>query len=206
MKRQVTFNQVKGIFGFGLGDPIGKIDFPAIQAAPSFSSSFPLIFNGKKDIPCLIPCAIDQDPYFRMTRDVAPKLKYPKPALLHSSFLPALSGAQTKMSASIDTTSIFLTDNEQQIAEKIEKYAHSAEGDCDTDVAFQYLSYFLDDQTQLEQIKADYTDHKITSRQVKQLIIHVLQRLVADFQMKRKDVTDEMVAQFCAPRKLNYDF
>lgn len=38
----------------------GKISFPAIQAAPSFSSSFPQIFGGKKDVPCLIPCAIDQ--------------------------------------------------------------------------------------------------------------------------------------------------
>ncbi|NWI66410.1 SYWC protein, partial [Todus mexicanus] len=38
----------------------GKISFPAIQAAPSFSSSFPQIFNGKENIQCLIPCAIDQ--------------------------------------------------------------------------------------------------------------------------------------------------
>ena len=42
------------------------------------------------DIPCLIPCAIDQDPYFRLTRDVAQKLKYPKPYLIHSKFFPAL--------------------------------------------------------------------------------------------------------------------
>lgn len=39
---------------------LGKISFPAIQAAPSFSSSFPQIFNGKENIQCLIPCAIDQ--------------------------------------------------------------------------------------------------------------------------------------------------
>ena len=31
-----------------------------------------------------------QDPYFRMTRDVAPKLGYFKPALIESSFFPAL--------------------------------------------------------------------------------------------------------------------
>ena len=31
-----------------------------------------------------------QDPYFRMTRDVAPKLGYIKPALIESSFFPAL--------------------------------------------------------------------------------------------------------------------
>ena len=38
----------------------GKISFPAIQASPSFSNSFPAIFGTKKDIPVLIPCAIDQ--------------------------------------------------------------------------------------------------------------------------------------------------
>ena len=68
--------------------------FPAVQAAPSFSSSFPFIFGGKKDVTCLIPCAIDQDPYFRMTRDVAPVLKFKKPALLHSTFFPSLQGKQ----------------------------------------------------------------------------------------------------------------
>ena len=60
VQKLVTFNQVKGIFGFGDSDCIGKIAFPAVQAAPSFSSSFPHIFNNKKDVPCLIPCAIDQ--------------------------------------------------------------------------------------------------------------------------------------------------
>lgn len=59
IQKCVTFNQVKGIFGFGDSDVIGKISFPSIQAAPSFSSSFPFIF-GKAKVPCLIPCAIDQ--------------------------------------------------------------------------------------------------------------------------------------------------
>lgn len=31
-----------------------------------------------------------QDPYFRMTRDVAPRLGYYKPALIESKFFPAL--------------------------------------------------------------------------------------------------------------------
>ncbi|KAF3844961.1 hypothetical protein F7725_008124 [Dissostichus mawsoni] len=56
VQKHVTFNQVKGIFGFTDSDCIGKISFPAIQAAPSFSSSFPQIFKGRKDIQCLIPC------------------------------------------------------------------------------------------------------------------------------------------------------
>ncbi|KAM9294038.1 tryptophan--tRNA ligase, cytoplasmic [Gastrophryne carolinensis] len=118
VQKHVTFNQVKGIFGFTDSDCIGKISFPAIQAAPSFSSSFPEIFNGRKDVQCLIPCAIDQDPYFRMTRDVAPRIGYTKPALMHSTFFPALQGAQTKMSASDPNSSIFLTDTAKQIKTK----------------------------------------------------------------------------------------
>merc|ERR1719412_1474435 len=99
--------------------------FPAIQAAPSFSSSFPSIFGKRSDMTCLIPCAIDQDPYFRMTRDVAPVLKYKKPALILSKFVPALQGAQTKMSASDPNSSIFLTDTPKQIKNKINKHAFS---------------------------------------------------------------------------------
>ena len=34
--------------------------FPAVQAAPSFSTTLPAIFGDNKDIHCLIPCAIDQ--------------------------------------------------------------------------------------------------------------------------------------------------
>jgi len=61
-----------------------------------------------------------QDPYFRMTRDVAPRIGCPKPALIHSRFIPALQGAQTKMSASDATTSINLTDTPKQIKTKVE--------------------------------------------------------------------------------------
>jgi tryptophanyl-tRNA synthetase len=53
-------NQVRGIFGFTMDDCIGKIAFPAVQAAPSFPDSFPHIFGSRKDVRCLIPCAIDQ--------------------------------------------------------------------------------------------------------------------------------------------------
>merc|ERR1712168_1359488 len=60
IEKSITFNQVKGAFGFSDSDNIGKIAYPAVQAAPSFSNSFPQIFNGRDDIPCL-----NQDPFFR---------------------------------------------------------------------------------------------------------------------------------------------
>lgn len=139
-----------------LSDNIGKIHFASIQAAPSFSNSFPNIFGTRTDIPCLIPCAIDQDPYFRLTRDVAVKLKYQKPTLIHSKFFPALQGPQTKMSASDVNSSIYMSDTPNQIKNKVNKHGFSGGqeteeehrrlgGNPDVDVAYQYLGFFLDD-------------------------------------------------------------
>ena len=58
--RSITMNQVRGIFGFNTDDSIGKIAFPAVQAAPCLPTSFPHMFGSRKNIRCLIPCAIDQ--------------------------------------------------------------------------------------------------------------------------------------------------
>ncbi len=40
-------------------DNCGKIAYPAIQAAPAISSSFPHIFGKTDEVMCLIPCGID---------------------------------------------------------------------------------------------------------------------------------------------------
>lgn len=217
IQKCVTYNQAKAIFGFGESDSIGKISFPAIQAAPSFSNSFPQIF-GEKDqgkIPCLIPCAIDQDPYFRMTRDVAPRLNYPKPALIHSVFFPALQGAKTKMSASDPNSSIFLTDTQEEIKTKINKYAYSGGGtteeehrtkggDCSVDISYQYLTFFMEDDERLEKIRKDYTAGKMLTGDLKKELIVILQKLVGEHQEKRKKVTEETVKSFLTPRALKY--
>ena len=58
--RAVTMNQVRSIFGLTAEDCIGKIAFPAVQAAPCLPTSFPNMFGTRKNIRCLIPCAIDQ--------------------------------------------------------------------------------------------------------------------------------------------------
>lgn len=57
---QVNINQVKKIFGLTDEDSVGKASFCAIQAAPSFSTIFPHMFAHLSNVPCLIPCAIDQ--------------------------------------------------------------------------------------------------------------------------------------------------
>jgi len=215
IQKCVTYNQVKGIFGFDDSCPIGKIAFPAVQAAPSFPSSFPFIFGKQTKVPCLIPCAIDQDPYFRMTRDVAPRLGYLKPALLHSTFFPALQGAQTKMSASDANSSIFLTDTPKMIKNKINKHAFSGGkdtieehrekgGNCDVDISFQYLKFFMEDDDKLEKIRKDYSSGDLLSGFLKKELIDILGPLVEKHQKERKTVTDEVVKQFMTPRKMEF--
>eukprot|EP00794_Sanderia_malayensis_P020612 gene20612-22646_t len=217
VQKCVTFNQARGIFGFNDSDCIGKISFSAIQASPSFCSSFPQIFGKKTNLPCLIPCAIDQDPYFRMTRDVAPRLGYQKPALIHSTFFPALQGAKTKMSSSEPNSSISLTDTQKQIKNKINKHAFSGGrdtieehrkhgGDVTVDIAYQYLTFFLEDDDKLQQIKEDYTSGKMLTGELKKELIALLQPMVAEHQERRKSITDDVLKQFMTPRKLAFDY
>jgi len=110
--KRITFSTVKATFGFNDSSNIGIIFFPAIQAAPCFLE--PALTG--ENVPCLIPAAIDQDPYWRVTRDIASKLGYYKPAQIHCKFLPGL-GKGGKMSASLPETCIFTTDS-LEVAEK----------------------------------------------------------------------------------------
>lgn len=214
IQRCVTFNQVKGIFGFGDSDIIGKIGFPAAQAAPALSSTFPFIFGDKK-VPVLIPCAIDQDPYFRMTRDVAPRLGFPKCALMHSAFFPSLQGAKSKMSASEQNSTITLTDTAKQIKNKINKYAFSGGratveehrklgGVPDVDVAYQLLKFFLEDDAKLEEIRVAYSKGELLTGEIKKLAIETITPIVEDHQTKRKAVTDEILDKFMEIRPLKF--
>ena len=59
VQKSVNYNQLKGIFGFNESDNVGKFAFPPIQATPAFSNSFKHIFGERKNVPCLIPAAID---------------------------------------------------------------------------------------------------------------------------------------------------
>lgn len=60
-----------------------------------------------------------------MTRDVASKLNYMKPAQIYASFFSGLKGKRTKMSSSEPSTCILMTDTPNMIKNKINKYAFS---------------------------------------------------------------------------------
>jgi tryptophanyl-tRNA synthetase len=223
--KAVTINQVNGIFGFDGTSNIGKAAFPAIQAAPSFGSSFPVVLGGRDTVnaatlACLIPCAIDQDPYFRLTRDVAHKLvprRHPlrgKPALIHSKFFPPLQGAKGKMSSSDPNSAIFLTDTDQEIERKIKVHAFSGGretkvlqmelgANLDVDVSYQWLRFFLEDDDELARIGHEYgtgSGEFWSTGSVKAKLVQVLKELVKEHQDRRDKVTDEVVRKWMSER------
>ncbi|KAG2389474.1 hypothetical protein C9374_014034 [Naegleria lovaniensis] len=233
IEKCVTTSQVKGVFGFNDSDNIGKMSFPAIQAAPSFYTSFPHIFSVQQDafqnlestmkenngknmdsIMCLIPCAIDQDPYFRLTRDVAPKLGFPKPVLVHGKFLPSLQGAKTKMASSDKNSAIFLTDSNAVIASKVagsfsgggaSKELHEKFGaNLKVDVPFKLLEFFLEDDQQLEQVREEYSKGIMLTSQIKKLAFEVVSKLVKEHQERRARITEEELKEFMSVRKLDF--
>lgn len=200
--KSVTYNVAKSTFGFEGSSNIGKSAFPAIQMAPSFPSSFKVPLKEMENLACLIPCAIDQDPYFRITRNIAHKLvpkDHPlkgKPSLLFCKFFPPLQGTQGKMSSSDSNSAVFLTDSPQEIEKKIKRYAFS--GGCETeeeqrvkgadlevDVPFQWLTFFLEDDEKLQQIADDYSRGSGEfwgTGKVKECLIRVLQSLIKKHQ------------------------
>ncbi|KAJ8612450.1 hypothetical protein CTAYLR_006590 [Chrysophaeum taylorii] len=223
--KSVTYSQVRAAFGFDGQSNIGQSAFPAIQAAPSFSTSFPVPLSNIPNLPlaaCLIPCAIDQDPYFRVTRDVAHKLAPSshklggKPALLHSKFFPPLQGAAGKMSSSDENSAVFLTDTPEDIERKIKAHAFSggretakeqrAKGaDLDADVSFQWLRFFMEDDDELDRIARSYGsgqgDYWNTAA-VKAKLIDVLKDLVATHQHRRAQVSRADLDEWMAIRPL----
>ncbi|KAI1358780.1 tryptophanyl-tRNA synthetase [Xylaria arbuscula] len=215
----VTWNVAKAVFGFNESSNIGKIHFASIQGSTAFATSFPHIFGEDEKetakIPAFIPCAIDQDPYFRLTRDCATRLKYAKPSLIHCRFIDALQGPGSKMSSSVDSSAIFMKDTPNQIKNKINKYAFSggqetAElqrelgGNPDVDVAYQYLQFFMEDDEELAKLGQEYREGKLLTGELKAICIKHLQDYVGGFNERRAKVTDDIVKEFMSVRPLKW--
>lgn len=119
------------------------------------------------------------------------------------------------MSASVDISAIFLTDTPNQIKNKINKYAFSGGqettvkqrelgGRTKDDVAFQYLTFFMEDDAELEWIRQSYEKGEMLTGELKAICIKHLQAYVAAFQERRKMVTEGMREEFMKVRTLTW--
>ncbi|KAJ4458564.1 putative Tryptophan--tRNA ligase [Paratrimastix pyriformis] len=154
-------------------------------------------------VPCLIPCAIDQDPYFRLTRDVATMLKWPKPSLIHSRFLSALQGRNTKMSASSESSAIYLNEAPDSIARKVGRM-NFEERDMEKSAVMEYLTFFLEDDNLLEQCRLQLSGQLVPTPplDIQGLLTRTLQDVVAKHQSTRAALTEEAVREFMRGRPL----
>ncbi len=193
--KRVTFSTAKATFGFTNESNLGQIFYTCMQSVPAF---LPSIFE-KKPTYCLIPYAIDQDPHFRITRDVAEKLGYPKPAGIHCRFLPGLQGMETqgKMSSSEESSAIYTTDTPEQVKKKVMRYAFSGGrttieehrklgGNPDVDISYQWLTFFEEDDKKLEKIYKDYKSGKLLSGELKQILVDKVNDFLKKHQANRE--------------------
>ncbi len=194
--KRVTYSTAKAVFGFQDSDNIGMIWYPALQAMTCFLQSN----REGANIPCLIPAAIDQDPYWRVTRDIAEKLGYYKPAQIHAKFLPGLAEGG-KMSASQPETAIFTTDPPKTAARKMmsaftggrdtieeQRKLGGRPNVCNV-YAYYYFLFENDDEALMERESACKSGSLICGECKKQLAERVKAFLV-DFQAKREKAKD----------------
>ena len=199
--KRITFSTVKAAFGMSNETNIGSIFYTAMQAVPAF---LPSVLK-KKEIPCLIPHAIDQDPHFRVSRDVIPKLGHYKPASIQCRFLPGLRGLEEdgKMSSSEAATAIYTTDDAKTIKNKINKHAFSGGkdtveehrklgGNPEIDVSYQWLMFFEEDDKKLEKIYKEYTSGKLLSGELKALLIEKLTAFLLEHQKNERRAHPEI--------------
>ena len=192
--KKINFSNTKAVFGFTNETNIGMIFYTALQSAPCFI----------EDKPVLIPLGVDQDPHFRLTRDIAPKIGKQKPALIHNIMIPGLSGPRGKMSASDENGTIYTTDSPNTVKKKINKHAFSGGqidieqhrklgGNPDIDVSYQYLRIFFEpDDNKLKSIYDDYKSGKMLTGELKAILIEKINEFLAIHQAKREKAKDQI--------------
>jgi tryptophanyl-tRNA synthetase len=198
--KRITFSTAKSVFGFSNSTNVGMIGFPPIQAAPCF---LPSIIEGKPT-PVLIPAAIDQDPYWRMTRDVAERMGYYKPCQIHSKFLPGL-GMSGKMSSSKPETALFTSDEPEVIQKKVSAAFTGGQatvglqrllgGNAIGCPVFWYLRYFFDTERGSDERLLKCKSGNLLCGECKSDLAKESKSFIIDFK-KRREKAKDVIANF----------
>jgi tryptophanyl-tRNA synthetase len=193
--KRITFSVAKSVFGFSSSTNIGMIGFPPIQAAPCF---LPSIIEGRAT-PVLIPAAIDQDPYWRMTRDVAERMGYYKPAQIHSKFIPSL-GPLGKMSSSKPQTALLTSDEPEIIEKKVSTAFTGGQatvalqrqlgGNAIGCPVFWYLRYFFDTEKQSDERLLKCKSGNLLCGECKSDLAKESKSFIIDFKKRREKAKD----------------
>ncbi len=198
---EVTLSEVKAVFGFKESDNPGKYFYSCIQVAHIL---YPTLRKGYRS---LVPIAIDQDPYIRLARDIASRMKVPKPAAIHSKYLPGLTGEP--MSASKPETAIFLNDPPKVIKKKIWRALTGGKptleeqrkygGDPEKCVVFQWLKVFVLTPKEAEEWKEKCKSGEIVCGECKKKLYEALKDMLKKHHQKKLEVVDKIDRYFLHP-------
>lgn len=207
INKKTSVHLTNKIYGFTEDSSVGQLQWPAYQMAPALCGAFPHLFGNRKDVMCLVPCAVDQAPYFRTTRDLAENLGYPKPALICSKFLVGLQGIGHKASTTGTIAPIFLTDSEKDITNKIKRFAFSGGretleehrklgANLEVDVPYIYLCHFLENDKELENIAEAYSKGSMLTSEIKKILISLLVKIIGLHKELRNKITPDLYKKF----------
>jgi tryptophanyl-tRNA synthetase len=196
--KRITYSTAKATFGFQESTNLGWVFWPAVQAVPCFLHRK---LTGE-NVPVLIPAAIDQDPYWRITRDVASKLGYFKPAQIHNRFLPGL-GIGGKMSASEPDTAIFTIDPPDVVKRKVWNAFTGGKGTVAEQrkeganpsvcTVYQYFLYlFEEDDKKLAERERQCRAGRILCGECKKDLTKRINRFLAEHQKRREEARDKI--------------
>ena len=129
-----------------------------------------------------------------------------QPSSTYHRFAIGMTGG--KMSSSMPETTIFLGDDEKSVEKKFKRSFSGGQstveehrrlgGNPDTDVAFQYLLYFFeDDDAALDEIRKGYVSGDILSGEMKALCIDKANSWLSELREKR-DANIHLVDEFLA--------
>jgi len=195
--KRLTFSTAKATFGFSNESNVGEIFFTSVQSVPAF---LPSVLKGK-NIPCLIPHAVDQDPHFRVARDILPKLGYYKPASIQNKMLPGLKGG--KMSASDEGSAVYTTDSpdtakkrlmnsftggRDSIKEQREKGANYSI--CP--IYYHYQQLFMPNDNALANLEQECKGGSILCGECKQRLAERVGKFLVEHQRKREKAKSQL--------------
>lgn len=199
LAKNVTFAEFKAVYG---DITPGKMLSSLLQA----SDMLHVQLKEFEDVcPVLVPVGIDQDPHLRLARDIAKRAKLFKFNQLSSTynyFMPGLDGG--KMSSSIPSSYIAMTDSESDVKNKINKYAFSGGratleehrkkgGNPDVDVCYQYLKMFFEPSDEkLKNIYSDYKSGKLSTGELKKYTTEKINDFLREHQKKLVEVKKEV--------------
>lgn len=194
-KNNTSIKSIQSIFGLNEKGNIFMYDWPVYQSVAAFWQAYPHIFGSRPAV-CCVPHAIDQDPYFRLARDVAAKMNLIKPTNIMCTFIPPITGQDGKMSSSKADATLFLTDDKETVTKKIMTLCKGGNGNINEDIAYEYLRYFEMDDNKLETIKNDYISGKLNDEGIKKILIEKLWELMSEIQNNRKKIDDKLLKEY----------